>query len=73
MQGTTAFVMVLLSVTYTICVENKNWNKTFIVIMLISALGIFPYIFFLSYFTFPTENLLGVGIHLFINLRILVV
>ena len=65
--------MVLLSVTYTICNEMRNWNKVFLFFIIISVLGLFPYIFFLTYIPLPTENLLGIGWHLFTNLRVLII
>ncbi|CAG9311321.1 unnamed protein product [Blepharisma stoltei] len=68
LMGTVYFYSIVLTVSFMIMIKTNNWTFLFIIVLFLSALAFFPFIFFYDYAMFPTSELTGVTFRLFSEL-----
>ena len=65
LSGTVAFYVVVETVSYVIAAEMRDWTWIFVIVLLVSYLLFYPFVFFYDLIGLPTANLMGVFTKLF--------
>ena len=65
LTGTVAFYIIVQTVSYVIAAEMKDWTRLFIIVLFVSYLLFYPFVFIYDQLGLPTANLIGVFTKLF--------
>ncbi|CAG9334297.1 unnamed protein product [Blepharisma stoltei] len=70
LTGTAGFFAIIITVTYVIALEMKDWTLLFVLVTTISLLLFYPIIFIYDYGGFPTPSMVGISTRLYSVLHV---